>query len=267
MKRWVAIAACIALGSAARTPAPALAAEPFALRAGREVRLLAGGGLLAATGLVIQHDREPLDAAQLARLDAQDINAFDRGATTRWSAGAAGASDALVTALLIAPAGLAAAGRFADARAVPLVMFAETLLLTDGVTQLLKGTVARARPYAYNDDPAIPPDSRLAVDARRSFPSSHAAHAFAAAVFLGRVHDAYRPQSRARAWVWAGALGAAATTATLRCAAGQHFTTDVMAGAAIGAAAGWAVPALHRACGSGRVTLAIGRTVAVSVRF
>jgi len=267
MRRWLAIAACVVLAPWAGTPTSAVASPPFELRTGRELSLLVAGGLLGAAAFVIQDGRSPLDAAALDRLDAADINTLDRGAAMHWSEAAAGASDKLVAALLVAPAGIAVAGGFDDARAVPLVMYAETMLLTSGITQLLKGAVPRVRPYVYNDDPAIPAESKLTVDARRSFPSSHAANAFAAAVFLARVHDAYNPDSRARPWVWAGALAVATTTATLRCVAGQHFPTDVVAGAAIGAVAGWAVPALHRVYGDDRVTLDMGRGVAVSLRF
>lgn len=267
MRTAAALPFVLAVAALVAAAAAGAAASPFVLRGERETSLLVAGGLLGAAGAVLQRDQDPLDAAALARLDPADVNALDRGATRRWSASASEASDLLVAALLVAPAGVAAAGGLDDERAVPLVMYAETLLLAEGATQLLKGACTRTRPYAYNDDPAIPPASRLDRDARRSFPSSHAASAFAAAVFLGRMHDAYHPGSGARTWVWTGALAAATATAVLRCTAGRHFPTDALAGAAIGAAAGWVVPALHRARGSGRVTWAFERGVAVSVRF
>ena len=41
-------------------------------------------------------------------------------------------------------------------------------------------------------------------------------------------------------------FGAAALTGVLRVSAHKHFPTDVIAGAALGTAIGWAVPRLHR---------------------
>ena len=43
--------------------------------------------------------------------------------------------------------------------------------------------------------------------------------------------------------LYAGAVGVAA----LRVAAGKHFPTDVVAGAALGSAVGWLVPTIHPA--------------------
>lgn len=267
MKTWIKAATCCALVSWAWTTVAAGASAPFELRAGREAALLAAGGLLGGAALVVQHGQSPLDGAALDRLDAADINAFDRGVARCWSVSASGVSDGLAATLLLAPVGFALAGGFDDARAAPLAMYAETLLLTGSITQLLKGSVSRTRPYVYNDDPAIPLASKLSADARRSFPSSHAANAFAAAVFLGRMHDAYNPESRARSWVWAGAFAAATTVATLRCTAGRHFPTDVLTGAAIGGAAGWVVPQLHRSREGDRIALRLDRGIGLSLRF
>lgn len=40
-------------------------------------------------------------------------------------------------------------------------------------------------------------------------------------------------------------MAAATTTGVLRIVSGRHFTTDVLAGAALGALTGWLVPKWH----------------------
>jgi len=64
-------------------------------------------------------------------------------------------------------------------------------------------------------------------------------------VFTASVYERLYPDSKARGWVWGGCLAAASTTAWLRYAAGRHFPTDILAGAAIGSLAGWLVPRWH----------------------
>ena len=41
-------------------------------------------------------------------------------------------------------------------------------------------------------------------------------------------------------------FGGAAAVGTLRVAAGRHFPTDVLAGAALGSLIGWLIPTVHR---------------------
>jgi membrane-associated phospholipid phosphatase len=125
------------------------------------------------------------------------------------------------------------------------VMYLQTYALQGGVVYLLKNLVARSRPFVYSDDPAIPLELKQSRTARRSFPSGHASSAFASMVFTASVHGRLYPDSGAKGWVWGGCLAAASTTAYLRYAAGRHFLTDILAGAAIGSLTGWLVPSLY----------------------
>ncbi len=229
----------------AQLPAPARAAGPFpyTLRTPREATLAATGTSLLLTSLILAHDNTPLTPAELAALDPDGLPALDRAATRHWSPRAAKLSDRLVTSLTIAPLAVAAVGPGRERGGRVALMYAETMLLSGGATALLKHTVERPRPFTYNDDPRIDPALRLSGMGRRSFPSGHAAQSFAAMVFLATVHGKLQP--RGEGWVWAGCLGAAATVGWLRYEAGYHFPTDVLAGAAIGATAGWLVPHLH----------------------
>ncbi len=238
---------------------------PWDLQDGREAALLGTGAGLFAAGWLAGRDRAPLTPDELLALDASRVNAFDRPATRRWSEGADQVSDLLVRGLMVAPVGQMVAGPGRDQAGRLAVMYVETLLLNGGATYALKSLFGRTRPYVHNDDPRIPEALKRDATARRSWPSGHTSNAFAAAVFFAATFEKLQPDSPARGWVWGGCLGAAATTGVLRYVAGRHYPTDILAGAALGAAVGWLVPRWHEveasSSGSG------GTPVAFAIRL
>jgi membrane-associated phospholipid phosphatase len=147
----------------------------------------------------------------------------------------------------------------ARATAEDLLVVAEAVAVTGALTQLVKLAVARQRPYATGAAFAD-------TDARLSFWSSHAAVAFAAAASGGTV-------ARLRGyagwpWVYGAGFAVAAATAYLRVAADQHWLTDVVAGAVVGTAIGFALPWLHRDGAAGGASLGvIPGGLSVSGRF
>lgn len=239
---------------------------PYDLDTGRETALLAAGAGLLLAGVLLGSDNQPFTPAQLAQLDPGGVPGLDRAALGRWSPRASRASDRLVTGLVVLPLAEAAVGPGAERGGRLALMYAQTQLLAGGVTSLLKHTVRRPRPFAYGDEPRVPDERRLSGTARRSFPSGHAAQSFAAMTFLATVHG--RLQPRGEGWVWAGGLGAAATVGWLRGEAGAHFPTDIVAGAAIGALAGWLVPRLHEVDGAdGPAAAGAGAALTIGIAF
>ncbi len=125
-----------------------------------------------------------------------------------------------------------------------VIMYYESLMLALGIKDSLKGLVTRFRPYAYGsvlsvEEIASNPDSTC------SFPSGHTTAAFVGAVFLSTVFSDYYPDSPLKLPVWLGSLMLAATTGALRIASGNHFLSDVVAGAVIGAVSVIGVRYLH----------------------
>ena len=218
---------------------------PYQLRTGRELGLAAGGVGLLVGGTVVGNGQEPLTPSEIEGLDRQDVNAFDRGATSQWSTGSGTASDVMAYALLASPVALMVTPPGSSAPITLGVMYGEALLLGDGLTSLLKSATNRTRPFVYNDNPEIPAEDKESLHARRSFPSGHTMHAFVSVVFLNTVYGKLKPDSPLRPWLWAGSLAAAGTVGYLRYDSGSHFPTDILAGAAIGSLAGWAIPRLH----------------------
>ena len=245
-RRWLTL---LAAATVALAPASAFGQQafPYRWRTGWDVAFTVGGLAMFATDVVrSQNVVEPLTPEKIQSLDPQRIGKIDRFATRQYSTAARKASDVLLWTMLVAPLTLMATEPGNDDPLLIGAMYAEAQLFQSGLVFMLKSLVTRTRPFVYNNNPAIPPESKLILFARRSFPSAHASTAFTSAVFLGSVNARLNPGSSANAWVWAGSLTAAGLTGYFRILGGQHFPTDVLAGAAIGALTGWIVPALHK---------------------
>lgn len=119
----------------------------------------------------------------------------------------------------------------------------QSFFLNVNTTNVIKNAVNRPRPYMYLDPiPEESADEALTADAFLSFPSGHtsstAAVSFTTASIL--VNHGVKPVP---AYLGAGIL--TTTVGVLRVISGRHYTTDVIAGAAIGTTIGLVTPALH----------------------
>jgi membrane-associated phospholipid phosphatase len=127
---------------------------------------------------------------------------------------------------------IAVVGACGDAkcrRKLPAAAFAalSAAALAGVSVMLLKAVFDRARPPLV--DPALDPVGTVPGSA--SFPSGHAATAFAAAVAVGMLYPRFRTPL----------LALAATVALSRVYLGVHFATDVLVGSLLGAAIGLAM--------------------------
>jgi len=120
---------------------------------------------------------------------------------------------------------------------------------------LSKRVFRRARPgVVFDGDPIRDGDDVHA------FFSGHAATTFAAVVSTGAI--ASRRDSNEATWIWIAGLGFATTTSYLRVAADRHFLTDVLAGAAVGAAVGMLMPHVFD---EGQASPGAGQPVAMTI--
>lgn len=228
------------------TGSVAQAASPvYDLDSDTELAVGATGVGLFGVGYLINRGFEPLTPDEISALDSADLNALDRTAVDNWSPKTARASDYMMMASATAPVLLMLGEAGRDQADVIGVMYLETILINQGLTYLLKNAFGRTRPFVYSDNPEIPLSVKMSHTARRSFPSGHTSTAFSSLVFLASVHTRMYPDSSANGWIWGGCMAAAATTGYLRYASGWHFPTDILAGATVGAFAGWVVPQLH----------------------
>jgi membrane-associated phospholipid phosphatase len=144
----------------------------------------------------------------------------------------------------VAPVGAFAVARggFGDGFGGEMLLVVESSALTLALTQGTKYLFRRERPWSHFGAPPPAGHHRGSRESVLSFASGHTSLAFALAVSTGSLASLRGDEGKE--WVWASGLACAAATGYLRIAADKHYFTDVLAGAAIGAAVGWAVPRL-----------------------
>lgn len=227
------------LAAAALTAAPAAAqraAVPYRTGWGDVAAIAVLGGL----GLAPLAARLPHGAPDCAPCDPASLPAIDRGVVGVSSASAGTASDVLLIGVMGGAAVASIASAPGAQRTGNAVVLGETIAAAYAASGWLKVAVGRERPVMYTSDAAAAAGDS---DNQRSFPSGHTTAAFAAAtayfVISGRQHLPHRTRNAVLLFGGATAVGA------LRVAAGSHFPTDVLAGAAVGAVLGWLIPTLH----------------------
>jgi membrane-associated phospholipid phosphatase len=238
--RSVAVSAAILALAAAPIHLAADSATDFPFRLEPLKELAIGGAGLALYGSSFYFE------SIKAKPDPSAVNAaaipfFDRLYTTTTSAW----METGATVLLVAAAAIPAAilpGLDSGEIFTVGAMYAETLGMAFAIDASLKSIVTRYRPYAY----AASGVDFTSSDITASFPSSHSTLIFASAVFAGYVFDQVQPGSPWSPLVWGSGLALATATSVLLVASGDHFPSDVVAGAVFGALCGYLVPALHK---------------------
>lgn len=241
--------ASAALLAAAALCLPARAAEPPRdLRLGLPATLTITGVALAGTLASVLWKTE-LAPRQCRICGTNALDARLRDALL-WkdTAAASAASDALVAGVPVLAAGTLAlsAWRAGGARpaAEDLLVAGQAVSVSILVTQVARYSFGRACPYAWAD-----PSAEHGPNAFLSFWSGHTSAAFATAAAAGTV--ARLRGYRSWPWILGGGLAGATAVGWMRIAADRHWTTDVLAGAAIGALVGFGLPVwLHGRSGA-----------------
>jgi membrane-associated phospholipid phosphatase len=179
------------------------------------------------------------------RCDPAVLNVLDRQVAGRYQPSWEKWSNIGLTSIEL----LAGAGIIADegltAGINDLVVVAEATLFAGTASGISTAITGRPRPYMYGVN--APLSVRENGDGALSFFSAHTAFSFGATTATFVTFRRLHPDAR---WPWlvlAGGSAAAAFVGSTRILAGDHFPTDVAAGAAVGAAIGLLVPALHEA--------------------
>lgn len=215
--------------------------NPFEINLRRESLLLAGGVSVLALGAHAYFHMNPQVPDDLQR---KNIFLMDRFAVDLSSEAMAVTSD--ITALLSIglPFISMATSRTKEIVCQDMLMYIESICLIEGLTLLSKSIFKRPRPYAYRVVESR--NRKLNRSATGSFFSSHTATAFNGVVFTGTVFQQRYPDSPWVKPIWIGGLILATVTAIFRVTSGNHFPTDVLAGAVLGSFTGWLLPHIHR---------------------
>ena len=215
---------------------------PFSLSVGLDGGLLFLGLGLAGASLIAEAAQpESLPDSSPGGLSPEAVQPWERGLMAPYSRPLDKLGTGLSIAALLTP-GLALFAPREEWCALG-TMYGETLLLAYGLKELGKALVGRPRPYMYFPD--YPLESVEDGEWDESFPSGHVALAFAGASFAAYVLGARFPDSEFLGPVIATGYALALGTAACRIASGDHFLSDVLAGAGIGSLSGFLVPWLH----------------------
>jgi membrane-associated phospholipid phosphatase len=184
---------------------------------------------------------------------ADAVSGLDRSTrdALRWSDANVGKADALSYLTSYGPFALALAHRDLDIRGIVIVAEAATTAAL--ITQVTKVAVARERPSYHYRPPGTVGQPTVRYE---SFVSGHTAEAFAMLVSATHVTAA---RGRKTKWLWVSGVPLVVATGYLRIAADKHYLTDVLGGAAVGLAAGYGVPALHRGHSAKLPAIAVSR--------
>lgn len=226
-----------------KTPGPTSSA-PFHL-GWQDAGWVAGGLLLQIPSQILFRN---MSSADTSDLDRSKLNSMDRWVAGTYSPAMALTSDIVVLPFCALPVALTAldAWRAKQGWAPVLtdgLIFAEAIAFSSSFSLIVRSLQIHPRPLVYGKD--VPTHERLKGEASGSFYSGHTNAAFLAAVYLSYTYPLRHPEFRGQAWLWSGSLATAATVAGLRVAAGKHFPSDVLVGAAAGAFFGWLFPFLH----------------------
>lgn len=215
----------------------------------KEGYILGAGLGLVVSGIILKvaNDNGKIDAGQLANLDRNDINGFDRGVVFNYSQSAADASDILLATTTVLPI----IAFYIDKKTrkeykTLAVIGAEIFLGNNALSFNAKYAFNRFRPLAYNTNLSF--DKRSKQDNRYSFYSAHVSQTAAFSFFFAKVMTDFHPDMStwSKIGVWSLGAGLPAAQAYLRVESGKHFYSDVMVGYALGASFGLLIPHLHK---------------------
>jgi membrane-associated phospholipid phosphatase len=271
------LAALLVVGLSAEAPALELApaalaetpaAEPAAARVARPApvyRLYPAADAAVMVTSAITIIVPEIFADEIIRFrcpcDPSEVNGFDRGAIGNHSTVAGGVSDVtLVAAIAVPPLLDLVDVGMGEAFLTDLAVYAQVMLVNGALAQIAKYTVQRPIPRTYAGDPLFLHEPA----GYGSFFSGHTSTVFAA---LTATAMTARLRHGERWWPWAVAGVVGSSVAWERVAAGRHFPSDVLVGAAVGTATGVVIPWLHVRTPEAVTLVPVRRGLGIAVRF
>jgi len=218
--------------------------SPYELSWKKDGGLVALAGISSGLGLQLRKNLADLTLVEIENLDAKQLNTFERFATNYYSPKVDKTSDFFWAGTHTLPFLFLAGEKSRKDIGQLAALYGETFFITTGITLLIKTTVKRNRPFAYNPD--APLDKKTTRNARTAFLSGHTSISAANCFFTAKVFSDYYPKSKWKPAIWTAAAIIPGITGYLRIRAGKHFPTDTIAGYALGAVVGVLIPHLHK---------------------
>jgi membrane-associated phospholipid phosphatase len=232
----VAFGAALVWSDTARADGPAYVVRPEV-----DVPVVVAAGAVSA-GWMLRGELPPAYCSPLC--DSRRVNAIDRAAAGGYRPQWSTVSD---IGVVLTAGGALGTLIFAEGPKAGLndaTIVGETVLLGLATSVVSNTGTGRPRPYMYST--LAPLELRIRGDGALSFFSGHTTTAAALSVSLYstlRRVPSLRPYA---GWALVGGATLVSLVGIGRIAGGNHFPTDVLAGAAVGTAYGILVPALHK---------------------
>jgi membrane-associated phospholipid phosphatase len=200
-------------------------------------------------GMVIVDRKVPLDSTDIAKLDVNDINRFDRSATRQdpnFMHRAWDLSDVGMRGSMMMPAVLLLDREIRQDWAPVLLLYLETQAFVGNLFSWGAAIhIDRVRPLVYHPD--VEYLEKIFIRNKNSFYSGHTSTSAAGSFFTAKVFCDYHPELGPKKFIIYGlAILPPAFTGYYRYKGMKHFPTDVLTGMAVGAATGILVPHLHK---------------------
>lgn len=220
---------------------------PYKLNWKKDLPIGVGGITLASVAYGVGPVNK-LSASEVAMLNPQDINAFDRFAIYQRDEASGHASDVIQYAFVISS--VLSTGVFSNFKwkkwGTLVAMYAEAFVWNLGITYSFKNYISRPRPYVYRSDFLLNNGGNTGTSDFQSHISGHTSTVFMCAFFISKTYSDIFPQSKSKWAVWSVSLSLATLAGALRVSSGAHFPTDVIHGAFWGSVVGYFIPVLHK---------------------
>ncbi|MFT6483360.1 MAG: membrane-associated phospholipid phosphatase [Neolewinella sp.] len=217
---------------------------PYHLSLKRELLFGGAGALSIGVGTYVQNQLDSPLRRELKITSYDQISGFDRLGSNFELGNSRKLSDYALYAGATLPV-LFFTDRTMWKDVLPIgLLYAETMAIAGGLTNITKAGFARPRPYVYG--PEWIPETPLKSGDQAAFVSGHTSLSAAGSFFFARVFADYHPDSKLKPFVWGLAATVPAVTGYLRVRAGRHYPSDVIVGYALGATVGYLVPTLHK---------------------
>ena len=216
-------------------------ASPYSFSKSLDLTIASISGSLLLGSILI--DYSPMSAENISTLSPKNISSYDSKAINNWDLNSIKMSDILLYSSIAVPGLLLVDETVRDYYYHFSLLWAESIFLTLGITNLTKVLAQRPRPYLYGDK--APAEYKQKEDNRKSFFSGHTSISAASYFLLASMYDDYNPDSKLSPYLWASAFLTPALTAYYRYDAGKHFPSDLVAGYIVGSTVGVLVPKWH----------------------
>ncbi|MDX5418159.1 MAG: phosphatase PAP2 family protein [Hymenobacteraceae bacterium] len=227
--------------------------SPYKLNPKVDIPVTAAGIGLSYYGLTLMQDKDGLTEEEVANLNKNDVNSFDRFSAGYDSESADKISDFPFYGSFGMPFLLLLDDEVRSSAGTVGFLYLQTMAVTGAIFTMSNGNVERVRPNAYSPDVDL--SEKMRGNTKNAFYGGHNSATAAATFFAAKVFHDYNPDSPARPYVWAAAATVPAAVSYLRLKAGKHFLSDIILGYVVGAGAGILVPQLHKKSNKTNISL------------